>query len=177
MKTERTHPPLSPTTSKTPKFNLLKLKLHSPKCPSVDLKYALPPLTSGSMYQLPQRSLATRGSWKALATFDTNAPSAAMERRRLLMLRLLRLRSRRVDLIEVEAEGKRMSLSRRGGDMVGYELVWCCLLEEIVRLFMLAWREVFGGGRVRAWVNRQDYGVHIAIKLSDFTASLGYEHH
>jgi hypothetical protein len=35
----------------------------------------------------------------------------------LLMLRLLRLRSRRVDLMEVDAEGKRMSLSRRGFDI------------------------------------------------------------
>jgi hypothetical protein len=31
---------------------------------------------------------------------------------------LLRLRSRRVDLMEVEAEGKRMSLSRKGVDML-----------------------------------------------------------
>jgi hypothetical protein len=34
------------------------------------------------------------------------------------MLRLLRLRSRRVVFIEVEALGKRMSLSRRGWDVV-----------------------------------------------------------
>jgi len=75
------------------------------------------------MYQLPQRSLATKGSWKAAATFDTKAPSAAIECRRLLMLRLLRLRSRRVDLMEVEAEGKRMSRSRRGVDIF-WLVVW-----------------------------------------------------
>ena len=59
------------------------------------------------MYQLPQRSFATKGNWKVAATFDTKAPSAAMERRRLLMLRLLRLRERRVVFMDVEAEGKR----------------------------------------------------------------------
>lgn len=66
------------------------------------------------MYQLPHLSLAIRGSWKVSATFATKAPSVEIEDSRLLMLRLLRLRSRRVVLIEVEALGKRISLSRRG---------------------------------------------------------------
>jgi hypothetical protein len=52
------------------------------------------------------------------ATFDTKAPSAAIERRRLLILRLLRLSESRVVFIEVEAVGKRMSLSRRGGGII-----------------------------------------------------------
>lgn len=58
-----------------------------------------------------------------------------MERRRLLMLRLLRLRSRRVDLMEVEAEGKRMSLSRRGADMFDIWGVWVVFLHLRLCLF------------------------------------------
>jgi hypothetical protein len=52
------------------------------------------------------------------ATFDTKAPSAAIERRRLLMLRLWRLSERRVVFIEVEAVGKMRSDSRSGADIV-----------------------------------------------------------
>ena len=66
------------------------------------------------MYQLPHLSFAIRGSWKVWATFATKAPSVEIEVRRLWMLRLLRLRSRRVVFIEVEAVGKRMSRSWRG---------------------------------------------------------------
>jgi hypothetical protein len=40
---------------------------------------------------------------------------------------LLRFRSRRVDLMEVEAEGKRMSLSRRGCDIFA-GAVWVVIL-------------------------------------------------
>lgn len=75
------------------------------------------------MYQLPHLSFAIRGSWKVWATFATKAPSVEIEVRRLWMLRLLRLRSRRVVFIEVEAVGKRMSRSWRGvvGGVVSVE--------------------------------------------------------
>lgn len=57
-----TYPPFRPTISSTCKFSLRVLKLHCPWCPSVLLKYALPALIRGGIYQLPQRSLATTGN-------------------------------------------------------------------------------------------------------------------
>jgi hypothetical protein len=99
------------------------------------------------MYQLPHLSLAIRGSWKAEATFATKAPSAEIEVSLLWMLRLLRLRSRSVVFIEVEAPGKRMSLSRRGA-MVGYVCgVGCQGWREVLRWLVLT----CGKGRLRWW--------------------------
>jgi hypothetical protein len=87
------------------------------------------------MYQLPHLSLAIRGSWKVSATFATKAPSAEIEVSRLWMLRLLRLRSRRVVFMEVEALGKRMSLSRRGvGGMVGVEFFFFVFAVSILKV-------------------------------------------
>lgn len=54
-------------------------------CPSVLLKYTLPPFFSGGIYQLPHLSLAIRGKLYASATEVTNEESAVMDARRLVM--------------------------------------------------------------------------------------------
>lgn len=72
------------------------------------------------MYQDPQRSLATSGSWYADATEVTKVLSDVMEVRRLWMERAERLRDERVLEKEgvLERWGKRMSDSERGWGMI-----------------------------------------------------------
>jgi hypothetical protein len=96
-----THPSFSSIISNKCRFNLLVLNFHALSCPSVLLKYALPPFSSGGTYQLPHLSFATNGlPFRRLdcAAEDTNAASEAMDVRRLWMVRGLRLR-------EVRGEG------------------------------------------------------------------------
>lgn len=95
-------------------FNLRPLNAHCPKCPSVDLKYTLPPFSEGETYQLPHRSLATSGKPAARSvdrvaslTEVTKRASAEMEARRERMLRRERVDSRAKEEMEREAEGKR----------------------------------------------------------------------
>lgn len=78
-----TQPPRLFTTSNICRFSLLKLKLHSPICPSVLLKYTLSDFWFGGIYQLPHRSLATSGRSYAEATDATNWLSEMIEERRL----------------------------------------------------------------------------------------------
>lgn len=58
------------------------------------------------MYQLPQRSLAIRGMSRESVVRWTKAASEAIECRRLVRERLERLSVVRVEVMEVEAEGK-----------------------------------------------------------------------
>jgi hypothetical protein len=65
-------------------------------CPSVLLKYTLPPFFSGGIYQLPHLSLATRGKLYVSAADITNAESDVMDARRFVIDRAERLRDCRV---------------------------------------------------------------------------------
>jgi hypothetical protein len=78
------------------RFSLLELNFQTPVCPSVLLKYALPPLTSGWIYQLPHRSFAINGLPYADATLRAKAASSWMEWRRLEMDKVERLSSPKV---------------------------------------------------------------------------------
>lgn len=73
------YPPWSAIISKSCRFSLLVLKDHFPVCPSVLLKYALPVFFAGGTYQLPHRSLATKGSPYASDTSQTNSESSRID--------------------------------------------------------------------------------------------------
>ena len=81
------------------------------------MKYALPTFIAGGMYQLPHRSLATAGKPYAPTTVQTNSASSLIERSRLLILSVERLRSDNVDEKLVESRGKMISEVLMGSDM------------------------------------------------------------
>lgn len=114
---DKTHPSFSSIISSRCRFNLLQLNPHSPTCPSVLLKYALPLFLPGSTYQLPHRSFATRGRPpRDAAAEETKEASERMERRRLCGERLCFLRVvRRV--FRVGWEGRTRS-EREGGSIL-----------------------------------------------------------
>lgn len=95
------HPSHFSIISNKCKFSRLVENFHWPVCPSVLLKYALPPFFSGRMYQLPHLSFAINGLVppKAAATSSTKSASCCIECRRFVMDKLDRLRSPRSRLM------------------------------------------------------------------------------
>ncbi len=93
---DATNPSCFPMISSKCKFSLRELNFQTPVCPSVLLKYALPPLVLGSMYQLPHRSLAITGLPYATATRWAKAASCRIDCRRFWMDRVERLSCPRV---------------------------------------------------------------------------------